>query len=303
MEKKESYALITGATSGFGFEFCRLFAAAGYNLVMVARSGEQLTKVSSALNGEFDVQIETIAIDLFKPEAPAEIYNTVKEKGIVVDFLVNDAGQGEYGRFWEYDFSRDVDLIQLNVTSLVGLTKFFLRDMIQRKRGRILQVSSLLGKVPTPLMAVYAGTKAFVLSFTTGLIEELEGTGVTVTALLPGAADTDFFHKAGAQETKTYREQELQSPGDVARDGFDAMMSGDSKIISGFKNKVQGAMSALMPDSVITSTMEKQMSPSDKQEGRDRITHNPSREERERIQRETGSLTGDQTGHAGHAHE
>ena len=173
MEKKESYALITGATSGFGFEFCRLFAAAGYNLVMVARSGEQLTKVSSALNGEFDVQIETIAIDLFKPEAPAEIYNTVKEKGIVVDFLVNDAGQGEYGRFWEYDFSRDVDLIQLNVTSLVGLTKFFLRDMIQRKRGRILQVSSLLGKVPTPLMAVYAGTKAFVLSFTTGLIEGL----------------------------------------------------------------------------------------------------------------------------------
>ena len=302
MENK-TYALVTGATSGFGFEFSKLFAAAGYNLVMVARSHEQLENVSAEIRAQFDIKIETLAVDLFKPEAAEQVYNAAKQKGIEVEFLINNAGQGEYGKFWEYDLSRDVDLITLNVTSLVGLTKFFLRDMITRRRGRILQVSSLLGKVPSPLMAVYAGTKAFVMSFTAGLIEELDGTGVTVTALLPGAADTDFFHKAGAQETKTYRDQELQSPEQVARDGFEALMRGDSKIVSGLKNKIQSAMSNVMPDSALTSTMEKQMSPSETEDGRERITHKPSAAERARIQRESGSITGDQPGHEGHVHK
>jgi uncharacterized protein len=299
---EKNFVLITGATSGFGYEFCHLFAKAGYNLVLVARSSELLDKVSNELRTEYGIRTVTIPADLFKPDAATEIYQTTSGQGLVVDILVNDAGQGQYGKFWEYDLDRDFDLIMLNVTNLVALTKLYIRDMIARDYGRILQVSSLLGKVPTPYMAVYAGTKAFVSSFTEGLIRELKDTHVTVTALLPGAADTDFFHKAEAHNTQTYREQELSDPRQVALDGYDALMSGESKVISGLKNKIQGAMSSMTPDGVLTSMMEKQMSPSDKEEGRERITHQPSHEERTRIQQETGKATGDLERHGGHVH-
>lgn len=299
----KNHALVTGATSGFGYEFCRLLAHDGYNLVMVARSEEQLLAVSNEFLGEFPIKITTLAIDLFKPEAAEEVFNAVREQNIIVDILVNNAGQGEYGKFADYDFERDIDMINLNVTSLVGLTKFFLREMLVRKSGRILQVSSLLGKVPTPYMAAYSGTKAFVSAFTEGLIQELEGTGVTVTALLPGAADTDFFHKAGGQDTQTYREQDLQDPAKVAKDGYEALMSGESKVVSGLKNKIQAGMSTVLPDSALTSIMEKQMSPSEKPDGRERITHKPSQDERSRIQQETGKASGDYDTHEGHAHD
>lgn len=299
----KNHALVTGATSGFGYEFCKLLARDGYNLVMVARSEEQLRHVSNEFLGQFPVKITTLAIDLFKPEAAEEVYRAVRDQNIIVDILVNNAGQGQYGKLTDYEFERDIDMVNLNVVSLVGLTKFFLTDMLVRRTGRILQLSSLLGKVPTPYMAVYAGTKAFVSSFTEGLIQELKGTGVTVTALLPGAADTDFFHKAGAHETQTYREQELQTPVKVAEDGYKALMEGESKVISGLKNKIQGAMSTVLPDGALTSVMEKQMSPSEKTDGRERITHRPSQEERSRIQQETGKATGDYQGHEGHAHD
>ena len=299
----KNHALVTGATSGFGYEFCRLLARDGYNLVMVARSKEQLLAVSNEFLGEFPIKITTIPVDLFKPEAAEEVYNTVREQNIIIDVLINNAGQGQYGKLVDYPFERDIDMVNLNVVSLVGLTKLFLKEMLTRNSGRILQLSSLLGKVPTPYMAVYAGTKAFVSSFTEGLIQEVEGTGVTVTALLPGAADTDFFHKAGAQDTQTYREQELQDPAKVAQDGYDALMSGESKVISGLKNKIQGAMSTVTPDGMLTSMMEKQMSPSENPDGRDRITHKPSQAERSRIQQETGNATGDYTNHEGHAHD
>jgi uncharacterized protein len=304
MEDKamKNYALITGATSGFGYEFCKLFARDGYNLVLVARSEDLLQKVSTEITNEFGVRVVPLAVDLFKPEGARTVYEHTSRENIVVDILVNDAGQGQYGDFTTYHLDRDIDMIQLNIVALVGLTKFYLKEMVARNSGKILQVSSLLGKVPTPLMSVYAATKAFVSSFSEGLIQELKDTNVTVTALLPGAADTDFFHKAGAEETKTYREQNLLDPEKVARDGFDALMRGESKIISGVKNKIQGAMSTIMPDGALTSMMDKQMSPSDKEDGRERITHAPSREARERIQRETGKATGDYDQHEGHAH-
>jgi uncharacterized protein len=248
------------------------------------------------------VTVLPLAIDLFKPEGALEVYKRTREKGIQVDILINDAGQGQYGEFISYDVSRDIDLIQLNITSLVCLTKFFLKDMVARNEGRVLQVSSLLGKIPTPLMAVYAGTKAFVSSFTEALINELKGTKVTMTALLPGAADTDFFHKAGAEESATYREQDLQAPEKVARDGYEALMSGESRIISGLKNKLQAAMSNVLPDQKLAETMRKQMEPSSEAHGRSTITHGPSKDERLRIQEETGEKSGDVQDHEGHIH-
>jgi uncharacterized protein len=299
---RRKYALITGATSGFGYELAKLFAKDGFNLVLVARTEERLMEVTADLTQTFFIDVLPIAADLFNPSAAKDIYEQVTTKGITIDILVNDAGQGEHGNFIEYDIARDMDMIQLNITSLVCLTKFFLKEMAGRNEGKILQIASLLGKYPTPYMTVYAATKAFVISFTEGLINELKGTNVTITALLPGPSDTDFFHKAGAEETVTYREEELSSPEDVAKDGYDALMNGESRIISGAKNKMYAAMTNVLPDSTLASTMRKKMSPSDEAEGRDHITHGPSIEERNRIERTTGKLDGDYDEHEDHIH-
>jgi len=298
----KKYALITGATSGFGYEFAKLFAADGYSLVVVARNEEKLRELASEISRSYMVDVVTIAKDLFIPTGAEEIYREVKAKGIIVDVLVNDAGQGEHGNFIEYDTARDIDMIQLNITSLVCLTKLFLRDMVARNEGRVLQVASLLGKYPTPLMAVYAATKAFVITFTEGLIQELKDTNVTLTALLPGASDTDFFHKAGAEDSKTYREEKLSKPEDVAKDGYTALMRGESRIVSGLKNKIFAGMTNVMPDNALAKTMHQKMKPSDEPGGREIISHSPSREEREDIDRSTGGSDGDYTSHEDHIH-
>jgi uncharacterized protein len=301
--EREKYALITGATSGFGYEFARLFAKDRYNLVLVARSEERLQKVAEELYRDFKVAVIPMAFDLFRPDAYEQIYVAIRERRITIDVLVNDAGQGQYGKFVDYELARDFDLIQLNITSLLALTKLFLKDMLARNDGKILQVSSLLSKYPTPLMTVYAATKAFVSSFTEGLINEVKGTNVTVTALLPGAADTDFFLKAEAEDSRVYREENLDDPAKVAKDGYDALMNGESRVISGFKNKVQAALSSVMPDSRLASSMRKQMSPSSEEGGRDKITHGPSVAERSHIKEETGEKTGDVDEHQGHVHD
>lgn len=294
--------LITGASSGFGYEFAKLFAAGGYDLVIVARNEEKLREIATEFTKTFMVEVLPIAKDLFKPTAAEEIYREVKAKGITIDILVNDAGQGEHGNFIEYDIARDMDMIQLNITSLVCLTKLFLRDMVSRNEGKVLQVASLLGKYPTPLMAVYAATKSFVITFTEGLIHELKGTNVTLTALLPGASDTDFFHKAGGEDSKTYKEEKLSRPEDVAKDGYDALMRGESRIVSGLKNKMFAGMSNIMPDNALAKTMHNKMKPSDEPGGREIIAHGPSREEREHIDRTTGGSDGDYETHDDHIH-
>jgi uncharacterized protein len=294
--------LITGATSGFGYEFAKLFAKDGFNLVLVARSEQRLREIAADLSQTFFVEVLPIAKDLFDPSAAGEIFEETVVKGIHIDILVNDAGQGQHGNFVEYEMARDIDMIQLNITSLVCLTKLFLKEMLARNQGRILQVASLLGKYPTPYMTVYAATKAFIISFTEGLIRELHGTNITVTALLPGSSDTDFFHKAGAEDTVTYREDTLSKPEEVAKDGYDALLKGESRIVSGFKNKVYGAFSSIMPDSALASSMEKKMSPGDEAHGRTHITHGPSIEERHDIERATGNPDGDYDEHEDHVH-
>lgn len=296
------YALITGATSGFGYELAKLFAKDGYNLVLVARSEENLQELTTDLTQTFLIEVLPIAKDLFNPTAAEEIYSETTSKGIVIDVLVNNAGQGKYGLFVEYDSARDVDMIQLNITSLVCLTKLYLKEMVARNEGKILQLASLLGKYPTPYMSVYAATKAFVIYFTEGLINELKDTKITLTALLPGPSDTDFFHKAGAEETVTYKEDSLSSPAQVAKDGYDALMNGESRIISGAKNKMFAAMSNIMSDNMLATTMEKKMKPSEDSEGRSHITHGPSIEERDRIDKATGNIHGDYEEHEDHVH-
>ncbi len=192
------------------------------------------------------------------------MYNEVYAKGIQVDILVNDAGQGVYGKFTETDLQSELDIIQLNVASLVVLTKLFLKDMVARNNGKILQLASMVSKISSPLMAVYAGTKAFVYNFTQSIINELKDTEVTITALQPGATDTDFFNKAGAQHSKIVQEGDLADPADVARDGYEALMSGESKIVSGMKNKIMATMANVTSDEMLAEQMHKQNEPSDK---------------------------------------
>jgi hypothetical protein len=205
-----------------------------------------------------------IAKDLFKRESPFEVYEEVQSKGIHIDVLVNNAGQGQYGEFIETDINRELDIIQLNISTYVILCKLFLKDMVSRGEGKILNVSSIGGEMPGPLQAVYHATKAFVTSFTEAIRSENKDKNITITALLPGVTDTDFFRKADQEDAKMVKEGDRADPAKVAKDGFDALMSGDDKIVSGLKNKAMVASAQVMPDSTVASMMHKSMEPSDK---------------------------------------
>lgn len=261
MNNKQQYALITGATSGIGYELAKLLAQDGYNLVIVARTQEDLDKTANELTNAYQVKVVTLAKDLFDRNAAFEVYNFVVENGIQVNVLVNDAGQGQYGEFIHTDIYREMDIIHLNITSLVVLTKHFLRDMVARREGKILNVASIAGKLPGPLQSVYHGTKAFVHSFTEAIREEVKESGVVITSLLPGATDTDFFKKADMLQSKIVQDGKLADPEEVAKDGYEALMSGDDMVISGFKNKMQVAMSNVTPDEMVAATMHKQQAP------------------------------------------
>ncbi|MCU0353474.1 MAG: SDR family oxidoreductase [Cytophagales bacterium] len=252
-------ALITGASSGIGYELARIFAREGYNLIIVGRHQGTLQTVAENLEREFGGRVIPIASDLSKPESPDQLYREVQSRNLRVDVLVNDAGMGEHGFFTETDLRKELEIIQLNIASLVHLTKLFLKEMVARNNGKVLQLASIAGTMPNPLMAVYGATKAFVLSFSEALSEELKDTNVTMTALLPGATDTDFFNKAGAEETNAAEMAKSNDAAKVAQDGFDALMKGDRKVVSGFMNKVQVAMANVLPDSVSAKNMSKLM--------------------------------------------
>jgi short-subunit dehydrogenase len=261
MKTDVKYVLITGGTSGIGYELAKLFANDNYNLIIVARTAADLEKTAKELKSEYGVEVLTISKDLFNPDAAFEVYNEVKAKGIKVDILVNDAGQGRFGKFAEMDLKSQLDIIQLNVMSLVTLTHLFINDMLARGDGKILNLSSIASKAPGPWQTVYHGTKAFVQSFTEGLREEVKDTGVTLTALIPGATDTDFFRKANMETSKILQNEKLADPADVAKDGYKALMSGDDEVISGMKNKMQVAKAALTPDEKLSKKMGKQQEP------------------------------------------
>lgn len=259
MENTRKYALVTGATSGIGYELAKVFAREGYNLVLIARSNEELQAKASEFNAMHGRDMVVIAKDLFNPEAATELYEEVRSRNITIDVLVNDAGQGVYGPLVETDLERQLKIIQLNVMSLTALTYLFLKDMVARNEGKILQLGSVVSEIPATLQAVYGGTKAYVLSFSEALRSEIKDTNVTLTVLQPGATDTDFFNKAGAQNSKMVEDKsKLADPAKVAQDGYDALMKGDDKVVSGFKNKVQVAMANVMPDTMLADQMKKQ---------------------------------------------
>ena len=291
MKSNKPHALITGATSGIGYELARIFAREGYDLVLVARYTENLILAAAELEAENPaIQTHIIASNLFDPDSAKLIYEECTRSGLEIDVLVNNAGQGQWGAFAETDLSRELDIINLNITSLVSLTKFFLPPMIDRGFGKILQVASVLSKIPAPLFSVYGATKAFVLSFSEALSEEVKGTGVTVSALQANATDTDFFHKAKMEHTRLYREGNLQSPADVAKAGYEGLMAGDAVIVPGLRTKMQNMMTSFMSDATMAKRMASQNAPSSKSQGRVSSTHPASLRERRAIRRTNGDF-------------
>lgn len=264
MSDINKYALITGATNGIGYELAKLFASDNYNLVIVARSESELQAKAQEFRS-YGVEVIAIAKDLFKSEDAFALCQEIQSKGIQVDVLVNNAGQGVYGLFKDTDINRELDIISLNIASTIILTKHFVKEMVARNSGKILNLASIASEVPGPWQSVYHATKAFVLSFSEALRSELKDTEITVTALQPGATDTDFFNKADMQSSKAVQDKEaLSDPADVAKDGYEALMDGKDKVVSGFKNKVQVALGNITPDTILAEQTKKQQEPAEK---------------------------------------
>jgi len=230
-------ALITGASSGLGLELARLFARDGHDLVVVARRREHLEALATRLAAEHGVAARVIAEDLADPIAPRRIFEELKERRIDVEFLFNNAGFGAHGPFVESDLGRQLEMVQVNATSLMHLTHLFLPAMVARRSGRILNVGSTAGFQPGPNMAIYYATKAFVNSFTEALVYELRGTGVSATVSCPGATATDFGKVAGTAESRLFH-LGTTSPEFVAAHAYRAMMSGKAMSLPGWRAKL-----------------------------------------------------------------
>lgn len=238
-----TYALITGASSGIGLEIAKCFAADGFNLVLVARNQNSLSELAQNLEKTYKIKVVTLAEDLSLANAADEVYETCNSTGLQIEFLVNNAGFGDFGMFWESDWGKTNQMIQLNITSLTALCRLFLPGMIKRKSGRILNVASTAAFQPGPTMAVYYATKAYVLHFSEAISNELEGTGVTVTTLCPGPTESNFQQAAAMQDSKLVKGRKMPSSADVASYGYRSMMSG--KVVA-----IHGAMNYLMANSV-----------------------------------------------------
>lgn len=229
-------ALITGSSGGIGYELAKIFARNGVNLVLVALNKEKLDNIKNELEKKYSISAYTIEKDLTLPGSINEVYNELQLKKISVDYLVNNAGFGDFGHFAECDWGKQEKMIDLNITAVAHLTRLFLPHMIGQGSGRILNVASTASFQPGPTMSVYFATKAFVLSFSEALSNELKDKGITVTALYPGSTETGF-HAVVMGDPKLLIERKKASPQDVAEFGYLSMMKGKAVAIHGLKNK------------------------------------------------------------------
>ena len=245
-------ALITGASTGIGFELARIFAAARYNVFLVARDRVRLQEVASGLSSQHGVRATVIAADLAWAGAPAEIYGRTGH----VNVLVNNAGFGLLGRFAEQSLDDELGLMHVNMDALVALTRLYLPGMIEARKGRILNVASTAAFQPGPLMALYYASKAFVLHFSEAIANELDGTGVTVTALCPGPTKTEFQARAATEESRL-NSMGLMSAREVAEAGFHGLMRGRRIVIPGLRNKLLAQGVRFAPRRLVTAIARK----------------------------------------------
>ncbi|MBU5323066.1 SDR family NAD(P)-dependent oxidoreductase [Sarcina ventriculi] len=241
-------ALITGASFGLGFEFADIFAKEKYNLVIVARNKKKLEDVALELRKKYSIEVTIIVADLSNVNSPKRIYDEISEKGIKIDVLVNNAGSGKYGFFADSQDASSIDMINLNITSVTLLTKYFLTDMVKRHCGKILIVSSIGAFQPNPFGSVYGATKAYELLLAESLSGELINSGVTISALCPGPTKTEFATRAGKKDAKFAMDART-----VALEGYKGMMQGKLIIIPSIKYKIEVFLAKLLPAKIIAS--------------------------------------------------
>jgi short-subunit dehydrogenase len=248
---------------GLGAEFARLLASEGYDLVVTARSADRLDSLKKEIEGLHGASVRIVVQDLADPRAPVAIHDHVRAAGLEIDVLVNNAGFGMYGMFHQSDLQTELDMIQVNITAVVHLTKLFVRDMVARKRGRILNVASTAGFQPGPLQSVYYASKAFVLSFTEAIANELRGTGVTATALCPGPTPTEFQKRANVGKVRGLRLMMRVNPDVVVRAGYAGMMKGKAVVVPGALNNVMAFTVRFFPRRMVTAVVRRIQTASD----------------------------------------
>jgi short-subunit dehydrogenase len=252
------WALITGASAGIGLEFAKLLAAGGANLVLTARRIDRLQKLASELSAQQGVKVEVFSADLALPEAPVEIHQFTSGKNIEVELLINNAGFGAFGYVHEIPVEKMLEMIQVNCSAVVRLTRLYLPEMVARKHGDVLIVASLAAFQALPFSTVYGATKAFDLSFAEGVAEELRGSGVRVCALCPGTTHTEF-QQVAKQPARIFSSAE--SADKPAKVGLEALVAGKSYVISGFMNKLMKEGQRLASREFVTKIAAKMMRP------------------------------------------
>ncbi len=247
-----STVLITGASGGIGYELAKLFARDHHNLVLVARSADKLAQIATELQAS-GITVKTIALDLATPPAPKFLFDQLQREGIAIDILINNAGFGAFGDFAQMPEEEIRGQIDLNITALTALTRLFLPPMLARRSGRIMNVASTAAFQPGPLMAVYYATKAYVLSFSEAIANELRHSGVTVTCFCPGATHTGFAKRAGTEKSRLFKQLGAMSAEKVALDGYRAVMEGRTLVISGVHNWVVAQSTRFAPRKMVTA--------------------------------------------------
>ena len=245
-------ALITGASSGIGYEFARLFSENGNNLVLVALGKERLLEIKKEITEKTGVSVCIIEKDLTVAGAAEDVFNEVTGQGISIDYLINNAGIGDFGHFSECNWAKQEKMILLNIMAVAHLTRLFLPELIKKCGGRILNVASTSAFQPGPTMSVYFASKAFVLSFSEAIANELKDKGITVTALCPGSTETNF-HAVVMGDASLLKQRKKSSPAEVAAFGYESMMKGKTVAIPGFKNKFMSFAIRFLPRSVVTN--------------------------------------------------
>jgi short-subunit dehydrogenase len=251
-------ALITGASSGIGYELSRLFAADGYDLVLIARSGQKLNELATELCKTGKINVTVLAKDLGDPAAPDEIFKILQAQSIMIDVLINNAGFGAHGPFAQNDWAEELGMLHVNVIALTHLTKLFLPGMVKHGSGKIMNVGSTGSFAPGPSMAVYCATKAYVLSFSEALAAELNGTGVTVTALCPGVTRTGFQARANVEKIRMLKDAGMSAK-QVAEIGYRAMQRGTPVVIPGVWNWLMIFSTRFIPRSLVTGFSRRMM--------------------------------------------
>ena len=242
--------LITGASSGIGYEMAKQLAAKQMDLILVARRIDVLEKLKNDLEKPYGIKVHVYQKDLSDSENAIELYNDITENGLVVTGLINNAGFGNYGDFSDTSLKEDLQMVQVNISTVIVLTKLFLKDMKQRKQGRIMNIASLLSFLPFPYYSVYSATKCFVLAFSETIAAELQGSGVVVTALCPGPIDTGF-NTSEMLTTNAYKSNKPMDPKEVAKQGVDLFLNGKGKKLVGFNNWFISKLPMITPDGIM----------------------------------------------------